>query len=241
LNVVASQRDGIAESRIHAASPVEREWIAPTSTVVEHRIERERVRAVRVDRYDALVLSETPVPADPAIAALLLRDAWMAREPDARTRRLLLRLRFAGIEVDLRELALRAASSVRSVEEIDLEAHLPFEAKRSLAERAPASLAVPSGRAATLDYEEDGTVAASVKLQGYSGWPSPLIGPRLVPVTFQLLAPNGRPVQKTQDLRSFWQRTYPEVRRELRGRYPKHPWPEDPWTAQPTHRTTRRR
>ena len=69
----------------------------------------------------------------------------------------------------------------------------------------------------------------------------PTLGPRRQPVIIELLAPNGRPVQTTTDLRSFWERTYPEVRRELRGRYPKHPWPEDPWTAEPTHRTTRRR
>jgi ATP-dependent helicase HrpB len=59
-------------------------------------------------------------------------------------------------------------------------------------------------------------------------------------VLLELLAPNGRPVQTTRDLRSFWTTTYAEVRKELRGRYPKHPWPEDPWTATPTHRTTRR-
>ena len=59
------------------------------------------------------------------------------------------------------------------------------------------------------------------------------------PVTFELLAPNGHPVQTTSDLRSFWENTYPLVRKELRGRYPKHPWPEDPWNAKPTHRTKR--
>jgi ATP-dependent helicase HrpB len=55
-------------------------------------------------------------------------------------------------------------------------------------------------------------------------------------VTFELLAPNGRPVQITQDLASFWRRGYPEVRKELRARYPRHPWPEDPLTAPPTAR-----
>ena len=69
---------------------------------------------------------------------------------------------------------------------------------------------------------------------------TPRLGPLQQPLVLELLAPNGRPVQTTTDLRSFWARTYPEVRKELRGRYPKHPWPEDPWTAAPTHRTTRR-
>jgi ATP-dependent helicase HrpB len=69
---------------------------------------------------------------------------------------------------------------------------------------------------------------------------SPTVGPRRTPVVFHLLAPNGRPVQTTRDLRSFWERTYPDVRKELRGRYPKHPWPEDPRTAIATHRTVRR-
>jgi ATP-dependent helicase HrpB len=110
-----------------------------------------------------------------------------------------------------------------------------------LDEQAPASLSVPSGRSTALTYAEDGSVSASVKLQELFGLAeSPKVGPNHVPVTFHLLAPNGRPVQTTRDLRGFWQRTYPEVRGELRGRYPRHPWPEDPWTATPTHRALRR-
>ena len=81
-------------------------------------------------------------------------------------------------------------------------------------------------------------MCAAVKLQELFGLAeSPRLGPRQEPVVFELLAPNGRPVQKTRDLRSFWTTIYQEVRKELRGRYPRHPWPEDPWTAPATHRT----
>ena len=154
------------------------------------------------------------------------------------TTQLLRRLRFAAIDVNLRDLVSQAAASARALTEIDLAGHLPFDVKRLLADRAPASIVVPSGRSMALDYAEDGSVSASVKLQELFGLAeSPTIGTARIPVTFHLLAPNGRPVQTTRDLRSFWERTYPEVRKELRGRYPKHPWPEDPWTAQPTHRT----
>jgi ATP-dependent helicase HrpB len=92
-----------------------------------------------------------------------------------------------------------------------------------------------------LEYAADGTVSVAVKLQELFGLAeTPRLGPRKTPVTFHLLAPNARPVQSTQDLRSFWATTYQEVRKELRGRYPRHPWPDDPWTATATHRTTRR-
>src|SRR4029079_9319219 len=107
---------------------------------------------------------------------------------------------------------------------------------------APDTLAVPSGRMVTLEYNENGGVSATVKLQDLFGRAETLkVGPNREPVLFPLVAPNGRPVQMTRDLRSFWERTYPEVRKELRGRYPKHPWPEDPWTATPTRRVLRRK
>jgi ATP-dependent helicase HrpB len=150
-------------------------------------------------------------------------------------------LRFATIDVDLGALVERAAASARTIDDIELETHLPFDIKRALATAAPVSIVVPSGRSTRLEYAEDGSVFASVKLQELFGLAeSPRIGPARVPVTFHLLAPNGRAVQTTRDLRSFWERTYMEVRKELRGRYPKHPWPDDPWNAQPTHRTKRR-
>jgi ATP-dependent helicase HrpB len=117
---------------------------------------------------------------------------------------------------------------------------VPPAVMREIERDAQETMTLPSGRHAKLDYQEDGTVSASVKLQELFGLAdTPRIGNRREPVVLSLLAPNGRPVQVTRDLRSFWDRTYPEVRKELRGRYPKHPWPEDPWNATPTHRTSR--
>jgi ATP-dependent RNA helicase HrpB len=243
LDIVAGERAGISEAKIRAASAVELEWIEPTTTAVEHRLDAEsgRVRAVRVERYDAIVLKETPMAVSAEAAAELLADAWLVRSHDESTTQLLRRLRFAGIDVELRDLVHRAAASARSLDEIDLEAHLPFDVKSALASDAPLSIVVPSGRSMPLEYADDGSVSAAVKLQELFGLAaSPAIGPSRVPVTFHLLAPNGRPVQTTRDLRSFWERTYPDVRKELRGRYPKHPWPVDPWTARPTHKTQKR-
>jgi ATP-dependent helicase HrpB len=114
------------------------------------------------------------------------------------------------------------------------------DAKR-VDELAPERIDLPSGRTAKLEYREDGSVVASVKLQELFGLAdTPRIGPHKTPVTLSLLSPAGRPVQVTRDLRSFWNSGYHEVRKELRARYPRHPWPDDPWTAQPTHRTKKK-
>lgn len=243
LDVVAAERDGAAESRITAASRVERDWLVATAHDDEHRFDAasNRVRAARVARYDQLVLSVTPLTARPDEASRLLAEAWLEREPDRPTQQLLRRARFAGIALDLPGLARRAAESASTLDAIDVGAHLDALTRQTLARDAPMSLLVPSGRSMRLEYGDDGTVSVSVKLQELFGLAeTPMLGPRRVPITLHLLAPNGRPVQTTRDLRSFWTRTYPEVRKELRGRYPKHPWPDDPWTGRPTHRTTRK-
>jgi ATP-dependent helicase HrpB len=228
---------------IRIASRIEREWLEPTSSDVVHRFDKESgaVKAALVQRYDALVLSERPAEIDPEIAAQLLTDAWLQRGPRPEDERLRRRLRFAGHAADVDELVRMAALGARRLDDVQLARAIPSNAMREIERDAPETIAVPSGRHARLDYHDDGTVSASVKLQELFGLAdTPRIGKRREPVVLSLLAPNGRPVQVTRDLRSFWDRTYPEVRKELRGRYPKHPWPEDPWTAPATHRTKRR-
>ncbi|MEO8683197.1 MAG: ATP-dependent helicase C-terminal domain-containing protein, partial [Vicinamibacterales bacterium] len=229
LDVAAGRTAPHTEAIVRMASRVEPEWLSPTRTEVVHRLEASSgaVRAFAIDWRDALVLVERPVAADPEISARLVLDARLASGPDAATRALLTRARFAGQEVDLRSLIEHDG--------------LPWDIKQAVDREAPETLTVPSGRAMRLEYADDGSVSVSVKLQELFGLAAtPVLGRNRVPVTFHLLAPNGRPVQTTRDLRSFWERTYPEVRKELRGRYPRHPWPEDPWTATPTHRTTKR-
>jgi len=252
VRVNAPRHGGVAQNpqpsvaSIRIASSIERDWLLPTASDAVHRFDKAsgRVRAAIVDRYDALVLAERPAPVDPAVAAQLLADAWLERGPRADDDRLLRRLRFAGTDADavnLGSLVRTAAYGARSLDEVQITRALPAAVARDLDRDAPESLAVPSGRYVRLEYNEDGTVSASVKLQEVFGLAeTPRIGPRREPVLLALTAPNGRPVQLTRDLRSFWDRTYPEVRKELRGRYPKHAWPEDPWKATPTAGTKKK-
>ena len=112
-----------------------------------------------------------------------------------------------------------------------------------LDELAPERLNVPSGSRIRVDYADPAAPVLAVKLQETFGWQdAPRVADGRVPVLLHLLSPAGRPVAVTADLASFWRTGYPQVRAELRGRYPRHPWPEDPTTAVPTrHATPRRR
>jgi ATP-dependent helicase HrpB len=88
-----------------------------------------------------------------------------------------------------------------------------------------------------IHYAHGSAPVLAVKLQELFGLAdTPRIADGRVALTLHLLSPGGKPLQVTQDLRSFWANTYPEVRREMKGRYPRHPWPDDPWTATATHR-----
>ena len=123
----------------------------------------------------------------------------------------------------------------------ELSGRLTHHQRTLLDRELPPRVAVPSGRAKAVDYSVDPPVLA-VKLQELFGQTeTPTVARGKVRLLLHLLAPSGRPVQVTQDLRSFWDRTYADVRKDLRGRYPKHPWPEDPYSAPATARTKRRR
>jgi ATP-dependent helicase HrpB len=118
---------------------------------------------------------------------------------------------------------------------------LTWEQRRDLDRLAPTHLSVPSGSRVRLNYETDDRPVLAVRLQEMFGCrETPRIADGKVAVIIHLLSPAGRPVQVTQDLRSFWSSGYQEVRKELRGRYPKHHWPEDPQSAEPTARAKRR-
>jgi ATP-dependent helicase HrpB len=139
---------------------------------------------------------------------------------------------------------LAGMSRLTHLQRLDLEAallaQLPWQQQRQLDEQAPTHLRVPSGSRVRLDYSQEIPVLA-VRLQELFGLTvTPSVAGGKVPVLIHLLSPARRPVQITQDLAAFWKGSYHEVRKELKGRYPKHHWPEDPSRAQATAHTRRK-
>jgi ATP-dependent helicase HrpB len=118
-----------------------------------------------------------------------------------------------------------------------LRARLTREQGRLLEERAPTAIVVPSGSRVTIDYASGNQPVLAVKLQEMFGLAdTPMVAGNRVKLLLHLLSPARRPVQITQDLKGFWNTGYPLVKKDLKGRYPKHPWPDDPWNAVPTRR-----
>jgi ATP-dependent helicase HrpB len=138
---------------------------------------------------------------------------------------------------------LRRFADVERVDLADaLLSLLDWRQRRALDELAPTHIEVPTGSRVAVDYGDPESPALAVRLQelfGSSDTPA-VFGGR-VPVTLHLLSPAHRPVQVTRDLAGFWRTSYFDVRKDLRGRYPKHEWPEDPLAAQPTRRAKPRR
>jgi ATP-dependent helicase HrpB len=221
------------------------------------------VKAREIVRFDQLILSEKVCPPKDAAAALCsgiqslglnslpwtdnLRQwlkrvqslrAWLPAEhafPDLSDTNLLASLedwlgpflegksRLSHIQSDLLGNALTSL--------------LSFADQQLLDAQAPKCLTVPSGMTRQLDYDDPSGPVLAVKLQELFGMAqTPRVALGRVPVVLHLLSPGGKPVQVTKDLKNFWDSTYAEVKKEMKGRYPRHPWPDDPWNATATHR-----
>lgn len=235
-----------------------------TTAFVDHRVTARRVRVLGAIELSSVAVRPSPDDARTAVESALATDGlsiftWSPAADGLRRRLALLQRVHGDPWPDLSDAALirqwrawlgpevDALAAGGRADRIDLHDPLrrllPWPQASRLGELAPERLAVPSGRDVRIDYpavdDPDGRPVVAVKLQECFGWAETptVVG---VAVLFHLLSPAGRPLAVTDDLASFWSGPYAQVRAEMRGRYPKHPWPEDPWTAPATARTRRR-
>jgi ATP-dependent helicase HrpB len=232
--------------------------------VTQWNDEKGATEAFEIVRFAQLVLERRTVPAHPEDAQLGLLAAvrelgvdawpWSDQARTLRTRVQCVREWCPDVELpDLGDAALLDSLDawlgphLNGASRLDaltpqvlgeaLASQLDYAQKKSVDELAPESIVVPSGNARAVTYEIGKPPVLAVKLQELFGLTdTPRIAQNRVAVTLHLLSPAMRPIQVTQDLRGFWARTYPDVKKELKGRYPRHPWPDDPWSAAPTHR-----
>jgi ATP-dependent helicase HrpB len=249
----------LEDLRSHFAERIER------GAFVRWDERRNGVSATREERLGALVLESKPFPNPPAdaIASALLDVIrvrglgvlpWTDNARELQARVLCLRHWLSDDDwPDLSDTALLASldtwltpyingmTRLEHLERLNLHdillARLDWNGQKQLDEGAPTHITVPSGSRKRLEYKPGESPVLAVKLQEMFGLAdTPRVAFGKVPVTLHLLSPAQRPIQVTQDLKGFWERTYAEVKKELKGRYPKHPWPDDPLNAIPTAR-----
>jgi ATP-dependent helicase HrpB len=267
VDVDASQ----GEALVRQASAIERDWLAPEALVNATELAfddaGERVAARRLLRYRDLILDqrEVALPAAAEVARVLAAAAGAHLERvlpalDSPAGRFRTRVRClsawmpelllpsfddAGIRELLAWLCVGCSSfsDLRSADWLSaFRGRLTAPQLRAMDREAPERLSVPSGNQLALQYEEDRPPVLAVRIQEVFGLrETPRIAGGRMRVLMHLLAPNYRPQQVTDDIASFWANTYPLVRKELRARYPKHAWPEDPWTAVAERRPGRKR
>ncbi len=260
---------GQGETLVRLASGVQRDWLSveqlQSNIEVEFDAASERVTARKRLRFADLLLEETQaaIPEDQAPRVLL--EAASSRlervlpAEDSEAGLYLTRLRClrqwlpeldlpAFAEADLLEVLTWLAPGCRSFADLRkadwlqaIQGKLSHTQRQAVEREAPERLEVPSGSRLTLKYELGRPPVLAVRIQEVFGLhETPRIAAGRVRVLLHLLGPNYRPQQVTDDLASFWTNTYPQVRKDLRARYPRHAWPDDPWTATAEHRPKRR-
>jgi ATP-dependent helicase HrpB len=270
VDLDAGKRGERAEAIVRIASAVAREWLPTarvrTSVDIEFDEKRECVTATRRTRYDDLVLEEAQIvlPKDEQVSALLEKAArervgtlMPARDEDldAFLRRVRwLREWMPELELpsfdegDIEAFIPELCAGRRSLEELRkmpwiefLKSKLTHKQRTALDKEAPERIPVPSGSKIKIDYEPGKAPVLAARIQELFGLAeSPRVAAGRTRVLMHLLAPSGRPQQVTDDLKSFWNGAYAQVRKDLRARYPRHAWPEDPWNAQAERRPKRK-
>ena len=237
---------------VRQAVPIEAAWLidlfperVSESTELQWNRAAERVESRSALLYEGLILEESRGMPDPAAASALLvakaLEAGVERFTDAgELAAFRARVQFAAVEVDVPRALESLAAGARSFADLRaatadggliraLERALAPAERRRLEETAPERIRLPRGRQVKVHYDAGKPPWIESRLQDFFGMKeTPRIGGGKVALVVHLLAPNHRPVQTTTDLAGFWERLYPQVRRELMRRYPKHAWPEKP-------------
>jgi ATP-dependent helicase HrpB len=259
-----------AEAWVRQASAIQRDWLSASAITagieVAFDAESERVTARRVIRYEDLVLEESvaALPKQEEVGRVLAAAAQERLDqvlpaPDSAGGSFLLRVRCLRVwmpelelpsfdDAQLREIVPWLCAGCRSFDELRradwlgaLQDRLTPRQRHAVERDAPERFEVPSGSRVALQYAPGRPPILAVRIQEIFGLAeTPRIAAGRVRVLLHLLAPNYRPQQVTDDLASFWANTYVQVRRELRARYPRHAWPEDPLTATPERRPRRK-
>ena len=248
---------GQKESQVRRASAIERTWLSPhkvtITTQAEYDPERRRVVAFKRSRYLDLIIEEVSVPLPPNIeSGALLAEGIRAHvdlsaliEDEAKrylARVESLRLWLPDLEIpqlgdhvwqELLPDWCEGRTGVDDLKAADLiaviQSKLTFQQLAEMEREAPDKLNLPNGRQHKLQYEPGKPPVLAVRMQELLGLTeTPRVARGRVPILLHLLAPNYRVQQITPDLASFWKNTYPTLRKELKHRYPKHRWPEDP-------------
>jgi len=270
VDIDAGRRGELAEDEVRQGSIVERAWLDPDRLREERAVEwdADRSQVVDVKRvlFADLAIEEgrTPAPRDDRTAALLAaaaRDDLPRALPLDDPELAGLRARvgwLAGLRPELALPPLDDAALARLLPDLCvgkrsfaelraaplgdfLRGLLTHEQRAALEREAPERIEVPSGSRIAIEYAPGKPPLLAVRIQEVFGWKeTPKLAGGRAPLVLHLLAPNHRPEQVTSDLASFWRNTYSQVRKDLRRRYPKHAWPEDPLTATAERRPKRK-
>ncbi|WP_285710963.1 ATP-dependent helicase HrpB [Erythrobacter oryzae] len=257
--IVVGDAQGQAKgARITAGAEIAPERIAALfASELEQRVttrwnsEKNRVEARRERRLGAIVLASVPEPSpDPALLVDILVEKALEKLGELLPDGFLARARFAGVEA-LSPESLRAHADgwlrplLSGRRDLDLPPHrfaeaalglLDWNARQMLDRAAPTHFTSPADTRHAIDYAGDDAPSVEVRVQGVFGLDThPMIG--TTPLLLKLTSPGGRPVQSTRDLPGFWRGSWRDVVKDMKGRYPKHRWPDQPWLEKPSMKT----